>query len=178
MVEKATLARPYAKAIFELALRDNAFEEWSKMLMFLSIVVRDERVNQLLQNVTVKAAVLKDFFLNIGEETLNAYGRNLVQTLAERRRFALLPEIAAAYEQKREENENILTAKCVSKIPLTKVQSEKLTNSLQEYFGRTMKMHYHIDPSLTGGYLIQAGDTVIDGTVSGQLMKLKEIMGG
>ena len=49
MAEIATLARPYANALFDLARGDNALNEWSDMLSVLLGVVEEEKVEIFLE---------------------------------------------------------------------------------------------------------------------------------
>lgn len=177
MTEKRTLARPYAKAIFEMAFRDKNFEVWSNMLTVLCMIAEDERVKRLLSNPTLNPEVLSDFFIMVASGALDEPGKNLLRTLAEKRRLKLLPDIKVLYEVFREEAEKILPVTCITAIPLSDEQKKGFIEVLSKRFGRTIELSCEVDPNLVGGFFLKAGDTVIDGSVRGQLKQLKEIMG-
>lgn len=178
MAEKRTLARPYAKAIFELAKKENRFDKWSEMLSLLCLMVEDKRVEKLLGDPTQNPQAISEFFLGIVADAIDEQGKNLLQTLAYRKRLMLLPDIKALYEIFQEEAQRVLTVNCTTAIPLTDLQQQQFIDVLNKRFERKVKMSCDVDPNLMGGFLLKAGDTVIDGSVRGQLMKLKEIMGG
>jgi F-type H+-transporting ATPase subunit delta len=178
MVEKMTLARPYVKAIFEMAMEDNALEAWSNMLSTLAFIAEDEQVKKILNDPTHAVKDNETLFLSICAKILNDYGKNLLHTLAQRKRLNILPEIFSLFEEKRQEAENVLTVDFASKIPLTKKQHEGFVKKLEKQFGRHIDMQCRIESDLLGGFLIKAGDVVIDGSVRGQLLNLKEMMGG
>ena len=64
MAELATIARPYANAVFDLAKADSALDEWSRMLGVLAATAKDETVAILLSSPdlppTAKAAKLSE----------------------------------------------------------------------------------------------------------------------
>src|SRR4051812_4373049 len=98
MAEKRTLARPYAKAAFELAQEQGALDRWSKALAALSGLSADASVQAMLASPKAapaqRAEVLAELAAKAGEK-LDPKARNFVGLLAENRRLGLLPEIAA-----------------------------------------------------------------------------------
>src|SRR4051812_38209925 len=106
MAENSTLARPYARAVFELARDKGALDRWSKVLAVLKGLSADKAVQAMLTAPqaapAVRAEVLAELAAKAGEK-LDPQGRNFVGLLAENRRLGLLPEIAADYELLRAE---------------------------------------------------------------------------
>lgn len=87
MAELTTLARPYAKAAFEVALAGNALEKWSKMLTVSAAVTRDETVGSLLKSPALSSDQVTNSFLQVCGEDLDAKGRNFISLLAENKRL-------------------------------------------------------------------------------------------
>lgn len=177
MSEKRTLARPYAKAIFEMALQSKNFEAWSSMLTVLCMIIEDERVQRLLNNPTINPEILSEFFMMVASGALDEAGKNLLNTLAQKKRLKLLPDIKILYETFREEAEKILPVTCITAVPLSETQKKGFIEVLTKRFGRTIELSCEVNPELVGGFFIKAGDTIIDGSVRGQLQQLKDIMG-
>ncbi|HKE94338.1 MAG TPA: F0F1 ATP synthase subunit delta [Povalibacter sp.] len=174
MAEKITVARPYAKAAFGYAREHNAFAAWSQLLSTASAVVSDERAAKLLSNPRVTPEQLVGLIADIAGATIDAQGRNFLDTLAQNRRLDLLPEIAAAYEVLRAEVENTADVQIVSAIPLTDAQRDRLAAALKKRMKRDVRLHCEVDASLIGGAIVRSGDIVIDGSLKARLERLAQ----
>lgn len=180
MAEKATIARPYARAAFDYARETGNFAEWSKMLAVGAAVAAHPDLEPLLGNPKVTPAQLVDVIVGAaagvaanGGVAIDAPGRNFLSILAQNRRLALLPEIATQFETLRSEVENTLDVEVVSAMPIAAEQRERIVQALTARFGRQVRLRESIDESLVGGALVRAGDLVIDGTLRGRLERLQ-----
>ena len=176
MAEKATIARPYAKAAFESAREHHAFDRWSTVLAIASSVVQDERVAPLLSSPRVKPEELSGLIAEIAGESAGApmdeRMRNFLAALADNRRLALLPEIASMYEALRAEAENTADVQVVSAVALSDAQQQRLATALKQRLKRDVRLHCEVDASLIGGAIVRAGDFVIDGSLKARLDRL------
>lgn len=176
MAETATLARPYANALFDVAKEEQMLEGWSRMLGNLAAASQHAKVKLLLEAPDV-AYEQKAFRLTeICGDELTERGKKFVQVLAANRRLALLGEIAQQFEELRALEEKNLDVEVVSAYPLTEAEAENLANVLQARYEKQVILTSRVDPSLLGGAIIRAGDTVIDGSVRGKLAKLGEAL--
>ncbi len=176
MVEKATLARPYAKAAFESAREHHDFERWSNVLAIAAAVVADERVRRLLTNPRVAPRELVALVADAAGEMLDQRSRNFMATLAENRRLGLLPEISALFAALRAEAENIAEVRVTSAAPLDNEQRERLTQALRKRFQREVRLHCEVDASLVGGAVVRSGDFVIDGSLKARIERLAGVI--
>ncbi|MFA5633172.1 MAG: F0F1 ATP synthase subunit delta [Porticoccaceae bacterium] len=176
MAELSTLARPYAKAVFEYAEAAGALEPWSALLTVLGTVVADPKVEQLLASPTVSTAEQAAALIDICAEALDDKGRNLVLLLAENRRLRLLPYIREQFEVLKLQRQKSVNVELVSATPLDQEQQDKLIGALARKLDRSVNATVSVDPSLLGGVLIRAGDTIIDGSIRGRLTKLAEAL--
>ncbi len=172
MAERATIARPYAKAAFEYAQAANTLAEWSQGLKVAAEVVTDARVAALLNNPRWTPASLAEFIGGIAGARLDPAMQNFVAVLAENRRLPLLPEIASHYEVLRAQIENTVDVEVISAVPLDAAQADKLRQALDKRLKRRVRMHNRVDAALLGGAVIRAGDLVIDGSLKGRLERL------
>ena len=172
MAERATIARPYAKAAFAYARTAGALAEWSEGLNAAAEIVADARVAALVGNPQWTAAGLTEFIGGVAGARLDAAMRNFVAVLAENRRLPLLPEIAAHYEVLRAQIENTVDVEVVSAVALDAAQTETLRQALDKRLKRRVRMQNRVDPTLLGGAVIRAGDLVIDGSLKGRLERL------
>lgn len=172
MAEKATIARPYARAAFEYASEHKEFARWSEILSVASAVVADERAARLLSNPKVTPAQLVELIADVAGPVLDENGRNFLNTLATNRRLDLLPDIAAMFETLRAEVENVADVHVTSAAPLNDAQRERLAGALKSRLKRDVRLHCEVDASLIGGAIVRSGDLVIDGSLRARLERL------
>ncbi len=172
MAERATIARPYAKAAFEHARAAQAFTAWSQGLRIAAEIVADPRVADLVNNPERTTAERAEFVIGIAGANLDAGMQNFVRVLAENHRLLLLPEIVAHYEAERARVENTVDVEVISAVALDTVQADKLAAALASRLKRRVRMKNSVDAALLGGAVIHAGDLVIDGSLKGRLDRL------
>lgn len=172
MAEKSTIARPYAKAVFEFAQAEGKFGGWSDMLQGLAAVANDPAAERLFRSPSVSKEQIVSLITDVLGGKLSADGQNLVKLLAENKRLTLLPEIAAMFEQLRAEAEKTIDAEVISAFEVSAAEQQKIKAALKNRMGREVKLSVRIDPSLIGGAIIKAGDLSIDGSIAGKLQRL------
>ena len=166
-----TLARPYARAAFELAHASGTLPAWSQALAFAAAVAKDSRVAGFGNDPRVQASQLVALHLPQGMAGDAPFAEFLGE-LAEHRRLALLPEVADLYETYKRESESQLLVKVTSAMALDAAQAEQLKASLKRRFKREIELETKIDAALLGGVVIDTGSEVIDGSVRGRLARL------
>jgi len=175
MAENLTLARPYARAVFELASEKRAFDGWSKTLSVLAALCADAGVCALFTSPkavpAVRAEVIGELATKAGAK-LDPQARNFLQLLADNRRLILLPEIAAEFERLRAEAENTLEVELVAAMPVAAAEQKLISDALHKKLGRKITLKYVEDKTLIGGAVLRAGDMVIDGSVRERLSRL------
>ena len=174
MAETTTLARPYAKAAFEVASQDNALQNWSDLLSLLSSVARQPAVNSVLRDPSLSSGQIATSFEGICSEEIDSKGKNFIRLLAENKRLVLLSEIAELYEALKAERERSLEVKITSAFEISSEIAEKLADALKKRLEREINLTTSVDESLVGGAIIRTGDMVIDSSVRGKLTKLVE----
>ena len=172
MAERATIARPYAKAAFHYAEDAKAFSEWSQGLKAAAEIVADPRVAALTKSPQWSQADLVSVIADVADAKLNPAMQNFVRVLAENHRLLLLPEISAHYEVLRAAVENTVDVEVVSAVPLDAAQADKLKSALSTRLKRQVRMRNTVDSTLLGGAVVRAGDLVIDGSLKGRLERL------
>ncbi len=177
MAERATIARPYAKAAFEYARDAQRFAPWSEGLKAAAVIVADPRVAEMTQDPKWTQADLVSLISDVAGAKLDAGMQNFVRVLAENHRLLLLPEIAAHYEELRSEVENTVDVEVISAVPLSSAQADKLKAALSTRLKRQVRMQNSVDAGLMGGAIVRAGDLVIDGSLKGRLERLATELG-
>jgi len=173
VAEAATIARPYARAVFEFARDAGALGAWSKSLSVAAGLVADPRVAELISNPKIAEDRIVEFF-----DALDATGVtgthwcNFIRLVLENKRTEVLPEIAARFEELRAAYESELDVLVTSAVPMSESQLAKLAASLKARLKSAVRITTAIDPGLLGGAVIRAGDLVIDGSIKGRLERM------
>jgi F-type H+-transporting ATPase subunit delta len=172
MADRATIARPYARAAFAHAQASKGLAPWSKLLGTAAEGAADPRVARLIGNPHVTGEQLVDLLGGLSGNAGGEAGRNFLRALAENRRLSLLPYIAAQFEALRAEVENVVDVEVIAAQEIASAQEKKLAAALKKRLGREVRMHTRIDAALLGGAIVRAGDLVIDGSLKGRLERL------
>ncbi len=172
MADRATIARPYARAAFAHALAAKDFAAWSKLLGAVATAAADARVARLIGHPQVTDEQLVGLFTGISGDAAGTGGRHFLAMLAENKRLALLPEIAAQFAVLRAEVENVVDVEVIAAREIAAPQQKRLMEALKRRLGRDVRMHTRIDDTLIGGAIVRAGDLVIDGSLKGRLARL------
>lgn len=172
MADRATIARPYARAAFAHAQATKDFASWSKLLGAAATAAADARVARLIGNPHVTGEELVDLLGGLSKQAAGEGGRNFLRALAENRRLALLPQIAAQFERLRADVEGLVDVLVIAAREIAAPQRKKLEAALAKRLGREVRMHTQIDESLIGGAVVHVGDLVIDGSLKGRLDRL------
>ncbi|MEO8778706.1 MAG: F0F1 ATP synthase subunit delta [Rhodanobacter sp.] len=170
-METTTLARPYARAAFEVAHDTDSLEVWSQSLAFAAAVAADPRVAQLGNDPRVLPAQLIALHLPRGVDADAPFAQFLAE-MAEQRRLALLPEVASLYESFKRDSQSQLLVKITSALALDDTQAERLKVSLKRRFKREIELEVRVDAALLAGAVIDTGREVIDGSARGRLQRL------
>ncbi len=173
MAEFLTLARPYAKAAFAYASEQGATDSWSNALQVLGAAVQDEAFADYLNRPELTPAEQVSIFAKVLGEQHTAAVSNFLVLLADNGRLALLPEIAAEYEQLKSQNNNVVDVVIESAFPLNAEQEQVLGQALAKRLNSAVQVSVEVNPALIAGVVIRAGDQVIDDSALNKLEKMR-----
>ena len=177
MSENTTAARPYANAVYDLASEAGALDSWSDALANLAGVVADERVAGMLASPDLGHEDKARLVIDILGEALDEKQQNLVRLMAENGRLALMGYVREQFEIARAKAENKIEAEVVSAFEISDEQAAQLATTLKNKLGCDITLTTSVDPSLIGGVVIKAGDTIIDASMKSQLESLALSLG-
>ena len=172
MTQPLTIARPYARAAFEIASADGTQNAWAEQLAFAAEVAAEPRVIALFGDPRLLPQTLASLFVRQGEPADSTFARFL-GVLADNGRLRELPEIAALFEQMKRDAEHVLKVRVRSAVPLDDGETARLIEALKRRFNSDIELERSIDPSVLGGAVIDAGEIVIDGSLKSRLAKLE-----
>ncbi len=177
MAEIATIARPYAEALFKASAADNGGAEIVPQIAALGAVARDPQLRQLADNPKVDADLVFNVMADVvGRQGIALRGQtqNFLRTLIANGRINALPEIAAQFQALVNNARGVSDATIVSAFPLDQAQVDTLLTTLQPRFGgRRLNATVRVDPDLIGGVRVVVGDEVLDTSVRARLESMK-----
>ena len=175
MSEPTTIARPYAKAAFEIASKHNTAAVWSKAFAAIKACLTDDAVQRVVGNPLLPARNIAQFVIGkVG--SLDDQVQNFVSLLAENQRLMLIPYITALFEEYRAESEQSIEAQVIAAMPLDEAQQKSLTETLSRRLNAKVVLNCSLDKSLLAGAIIHAGSLSIDGSLKSRLQKLSETL--
>lgn len=171
LTDLAPQARPYAKALFQVALETQQEDAVANEVALLSQASQTDQIVSIIDDPMERqkvGATLKDLFkAELGELTAN-----LLNVLTENNRVAMLPELYSAYlalyeEHKKQKNISVSVPTGVSE-----AAKQMIKNKLLRKEGDSTNIVFDEVDSLIGGFVIQSGDEVLDLSIKGRLKKL------
>ena len=171
MAELATIARPYAEALFKAAKADaTAAAQWVEEL---AAIAGNEQLLQFADNPKVSAQQVFDVVAGACKQALPEIGRNFLLTVIENGRVAVLPEIARQFRALVNAQLGASDAVVYSAYEIDSAALADLAGVLEKRFARKLNLQVVLQPELIGGVRVVVGDEVLDLTVKARLEQMK-----
>lgn len=171
MAELATIARPYAEALFKASQQD--LESASGWVDQLAALAANDQLLAYAANPKVPADQVLDLIAGLVPQPLPDAGRNFLRAIVENGRLTALPEVAAQFRRLRNAREGAFDAVVYSAFPIDAAALQDVGVALEKRFGRKLKVRMELDPSLIGGIRAVVGDEVLDTSVRARLDQMK-----
>ena len=181
MADFDTAARPYAKALFELASEEGSLQHWGDSLQVAAVVASDVDMQAMFELPSMLANERCELFLSVisavkDAPKMSTEFKNLIALLAQNGRLSALPSIVATFESLKQEAEGQIEVVVRTAQKLSAKQHTAGAKSLAKRLGKEISITTETDESLIAGAIIQAGDMVIDGSARGHLDKLTTVL--
>jgi len=174
MAELATIARPYADALFKAQGSDLAAT--SIWLDKLAAVSENTQLLQFADNPKVDVAQVFDVMAGVASnanDPLPSAAKNFLRLVIENARLSVLPEIARQFRAFKNAASGSADAVVFSAFPLSEQALDDVTVTLEKRFGRKLSVKVELDQSLIGGIRAVVGDEVLDTSVKARLEQMK-----
>lgn len=178
----AAVAGRYARAFAEVVIERKLDSETAVQELndFAALVNSSAELRNVLQNPAVehkqKIGLLDALIKRMGGSKML---RNFIAVLVDHHRIRQISEIAAQFRRELDARMGIAQAHVSSARELGPVEKKDLERRLTELTGKTVRASYGKDATLLGGAVVRIGSTIYDGSVRGQLERIKhQIAGG
>jgi F-type H+-transporting ATPase subunit delta len=171
MAEIATIARPYADALFKAAGTDAAAA--SVWLDELGAVAANEQLRQFADSPKASAEQVFGVVSGVLKNALPSMGQNFLRTVIDNGRIAALPEIAAQFRALKNAQLGSSDAVVHSAFDIDSAALADLSGVLEKRFGRKLNLKVELQPELIGGIRVVVGDEVLDTSIKARLEQMK-----
>uniref|UniRef100_UPI004047DE08 F0F1 ATP synthase subunit delta n=1 Tax=Polynucleobacter sp. TaxID=2029855 RepID=UPI004047DE08 len=173
MADLATIARPYAEALFQSAKAAElaaCLEQLNELAQLASL----PEVAALSNNPKVSADDLSKLLAGTVKTKLDSKVLSLLSLVNQNHRLTAVPEIARQFEVLKNKSEGAAEVLITSAFPLEGTALNDLLLSLKKRFGgKDLRPTIEVDPTLIGGVRIQVGDEVMDSSVKARLAQMQ-----
>jgi len=171
MAELATIARPYAEALFKTAGADLAGA--SVWIEELAAIASNVQLQQFAGNPSVTATQTFDVMAGVAKTPLPDAAKNFLRAVIDNGRISVLPEIASQFRALKNARSGSSDAVVYSAFPLDAAALDDLAATLEKRFGRKLNVTVELEPELIGGVRVVVGDEVLDTSVKARLEQMK-----
>lgn len=172
MAEFATLARPYAEALFQVALKGDT-KSIGEQVHALGAVATNEQLRQFANNPNNTRQQVLDVIRAAVGLPLTAPVVNLLDAVIDNGRLSVMPEIAVQFQLLQNRHVGSSDALIHSAFPISEPQLSELVATLERRFGRKLNPTVEVHPELIGGVRVVVGDEVLDTSVKARLEQMK-----
>jgi len=177
MAELATIARPYAEALFRACAERKAdLGEATVWVDELAAIASNPQLRQVVDSPKVTTDQILNVITGVARGALSAMASNFLRTVVENGRLRALPEIAAQFRALVNQTKGTSDAVVVSAFDVTPQQLAELAGILEKRFGRKLHLAATVDPTLIGGIRVVVGDEVLDTSVKARLEQMKAVL--
>ena len=173
MAELATIARPYAEALFKASSNGADLNSTVAWVEELAAIAADPQLRQLADSPKVTAEQVLDVITGVARSALPDAARNFLRVIIENGRLDALPEVAVQFRGIVNRLNGSSDATVYSAFPVAEAALNDISDALQKRFGRKLNLSVQIDESLIGGVRVVVGDEVLDTSVKARLEQMK-----
>lgn len=172
MAELATIARPYAEALYQVAKKHDV-KAWGTALDALSLVSQDADLRQFADSPKVTSEQVFAVITAASKQTLAPELQNFLRAVIENSRLAALPAVVEQFHVLANAAAGVADAQIFSAYPIDAAQLNDVVALLSKRFGRKLEAHVTLEPALIGGIRVVVGDEVLDTSVKARLERMK-----
>lgn len=173
----ASVASTYARAFADVVLdeRLDAHRAIGGLRRISALVAENAELRRVWENPAVPAEQKRRLLdAIVRREGIEKPVRNLVAVLIDHRRIQFLARVAEQLEKELDARMGFAEAQITSARELGDAERRALEAQIEKVTGKKVRAHFGLDASLLGGAVVRVGSTIYDGSVKGQLERIKE----
>jgi F-type H+-transporting ATPase subunit delta len=172
--ERKRISATYARAFYDLAVEQGDIAPTREQMGQLGELMAAEPDLVRVFESTLISAEDRDAFLEKLNGMLYPSVRSFLGVMNRRNRLGLLPEVVAAFGEEDDSRNNRVRVKLDTATEVDKDLMEQMVGILREYLLKEPIVKHRVRPELLGGFVAQAGDFLIDGSVKTKLAEIQK----
>jgi F-type H+-transporting ATPase subunit delta len=169
----STYARAFADVVFSAHL--DADRSIAELRAIARLLAESSELRRVWENPAIPAEQKRRVLDVIAErDGISKQVRNLIAVLIDHRRIHFLDPIIQQVEKELDARLGFAEAQITSARPLGDAEKREFEAQIGKLTGKKVRARYGQDASLLGGAVVRVGSTIYDGSVKGQLERLKE----
>lgn len=168
----SSAAKRYARAVLDLARERGTFDAWQADLARLSSLMTDPASANYFNSPGLSTEQKRAMLDRVMAEA-QPEARNLAAMLLERKRLAMIPQLAQLYEDALRAERGIVVANVTTAEPLGPREQVMVRDRLSTMLGKQVELRMATDPEIIGGIVARVGDLLIDGSVINRLRQMR-----
>lgn len=166
-------ARAFADVVLEHKL--DVRQALEQLLAIAALLKESPQLRNVWENPSVPAEQKRKLLDSLAERLgATRWVRNFVAVIIDHHRIAALPQIAQQFQEELNQRLGMTEAEVVTARELSEQERSALEAQVARLTGKKVMARYQRDPKVLGGAIIRVGSTIYDGSVKGQLQRLKE----
>ena len=171
MAELATIARPYAEALFKASVADlGGAAVW---LEELAAIAGNAQLLQFADSPQATSNQVFDLISGVAKSKLPSAAQNFLRAVIDNGRLSALPEVAVQFREHVNAQSGSADAVVYSAFDIDAAALADVKNVLEKRFGRKLNVSVALQPELIGGIRVVVGDEVLDTSVKARLDQMK-----
>lgn len=179
MINSTIISHSYAKAIFDIFIKQNDQNQWKSTLKLLSDISKNYLIRSLNFN-SLPPQKLSNILIciceNIKNHKINPLIRNIIYVITKNNRILYLPNILKDFNNLYYEHIQSVKIEITSARTLNKNQLKKIIKTIEYHLSKRIHIVNKIDPKILGGIIIRIKNTIIDGSIKGRILRLHNIL--
>jgi F-type H+-transporting ATPase subunit delta len=169
------VAKRYAKAIFNLALEQNALDSVKNDFEQIgNLIISNEDFAGFLQNPLINDPEKMQVLDQLLAKSLGTLTMDFLKLVSIKKRLPVLADILEQFRMLIMQHENTVEGELVSAVELDQSQFDQIRENMETATGKTVRLKPIVEPDILGGFVVKIEDVVLDNSIRAQLNKLRE----
>jgi F-type H+-transporting ATPase subunit delta len=174
MARPVAAARRYAEAAFQVALGEDALDQWKADLATAATILGRPDVEPTVNSPAVPLAQRVGIVRQLLGSRVSAPALRLITLLVERGKVDTLPRVSEQYNRQLNAHRGVVEATVTSAVPLTPDETAAIRSRVEAMAGSAVELTTKVDPDLLGGLTVQVRDRLLDASIRGRLERLRD----
>ena len=168
------VASRYAKSLLDLAVEQRQLEQVHGDMLYLQQLTKESRdFLNLLRSPVIKSDTKIRTINAVTAGKISPLTTSFIQLMTNKAREAVLPEIITSFINQYKERKGIKTVKLTTAVPVSDAVKAEIINQVKKSGGfDNLELVETVDPSIIGGFVLQADDKLVDASISYDLKNI------